>query len=332
MCTSIAMKTGDFYFGRNMDWDREFGEHIVVTPRNYPFRFRKAGDLPRHYALLGMAGIAGKYPLYADAVNEKGLCMAGLNFQGNARYSQEMPDDKTNLAPFELIPWLLGQCADLSEAKRLLAEVNVADIPFDDHMPPAMLHWHIADRSGSVVLEVTESGMHIYDDPVNVLTNNPPFGFHMTNLSQYLNLTVEAPENVFCTRADVRPFGKGLGSFGLPGDFSPASRFVKAAYLLLHSQCGAGEENSVSQFFHLLDAVAVVNGSIAAEEERNYYTTYTACMNADKGIYYYKTYFNSQVTAIRLRNENLEAACLKEYPLRKQPCIRWENERGKRYE
>lgn len=328
MCTSIATKTEAFYFGRNMDWDREFDEHIVITPRNYPFCFRNAGDLPRHYALLGMAAVEENYPLYADAVNEKGLCMAGLNFQGNAYYSPELRGDKTNVASFELIPWLLGQCADVAEAKRLLADVNLAALPFAEGLPPAPLHWHIADRNGSVVLEATRSGVQIYDDPVNVLTNNPPFEFHMTNLSQYLNLTVDAPENAFCKQADVQPFGKGLGSFGLPGDFSPASRFVKAAYLLLHSQCGGGEESSVSQFFHLLDSVAVVNGSIAAEEDRNYYTTYSACMNADRGIYYYKTYFNSQLTAVRLRNENLEASCLKEYPLRKQPCIRWENERG----
>ncbi len=324
MCTSIAMKNGDFFFGRNMDWDREFGEHIVITPRNYPFRFRKAGNLPRHYALLGMAAVAEQYPLYADAVNEKGLCMAGLNFQGNAYYPETVESDKTNVSPFELIPWLLGQCASVNEAKHLLSQMHLIAIPFAEHMPLAPLHWHIADQSGSFVLEATKSGMHIYDNPVNVLTNNPPFDFHMTNLSQYLNLTVEAPENAFCKCAAVQPFGKGLGSFGLPGDFSPASRFVKAAYLLLYSQCEAEEESSVSQFFHLLDSVAVVNGSIAAEDGKHYFTTYASCMNAGKGIYYYKTYSNSQLTAVRLRGENLEAACLKEFPLRKRQRIQWE--------
>lgn len=323
MCTSIAMKTKSFYFGRNMDWDQEFDEHVVITPGNFPVAFRKAGSLLSHYALYGMAAVVGGYPLYAEAANEKGLCMAGLNFPGNAFYAKTLEDGKTGLAPFELIPWLLGQCASVAEAKQMLSSVQLLDIPFSEALPLSPLHWHIADATGSLVLEATENGTCVYENPAGVLTNNPPFPFHLTNLAQYLNLTADTPENVF-SAAGVRPFGKGLGSVGLPGDFSPASRFVKASYLLFHTPQEKNEEESVSHFFHLLDAVAMPDGSVASAGKRNYITTYSSCISAGEGIYYYKTCTNNQLTAVRLLPEDSVGTALKEFPLRKKQQLQWE--------
>ncbi len=325
MCTSIAIKTKDFYFGRNMDLDYEFGERVVITPRNYTFNFRKAGNLKNHYAMIGMATVRENYPLYAEAANECGLCVAGLNFPENAYYSPKADCGKYNISPFELIPWLLGKCASVGEAKKLLAVTHLTAIPFSSTLPLATLHWHIADKNSSCVLEATKSGMHIYDNPVNVLTNNPPFDFQMTNLSQYLNLTTVNPKNCFTEVADIQPFGNGLGSFGLPGDFSPASRFVKAAYLCINSHRPEDENSSVSQFFHLLDSVAVVSGSIAAENKASYCTTYSCCVNVDKGIYYYKSCHNNQLTAVNMRHESLDSSNLKEFPLVKVQQIAYEN-------
>ncbi len=197
MCTSIAMTTKDFYFGRNMDLDYQFGEHVVITPRNYPFQFRRAGMLKKHYAMIGMATVEENYPLYAEAVNEKGLCMAGLNFPDNAYYPKQAQCGKENISQFELIPWILGKCSSVEEAKRLLNITCLIDIPFKSDMPVAPLHWHIADKNGSIVLEAMKNGIHVYDNPVQVMTNNPPFEFQMTNLGQYLNLTVDSPQNCF---------------------------------------------------------------------------------------------------------------------------------------
>lgn len=316
MCTSIAMKTaGDFYFGRNMDIEYSFGEKVIVTPRNYIFNFRHAGTFKNHHALIGMASSADNYPLYAEASNEKGLCMAGLNFPENACYSDCIKSDKTNIAVFELIPWILGQCSDIDEVKKLLENINIISEPFRKDIPTATLHWHIADKNSSIVLESTKSGINVYDNPVDVLTNNPTFDFHMTNLCQYANLTTGFKENCLTKKVGVKPFGKGLGSFGLPGDFSPASRFVKIAYLLASSTEGKGESENISQFFHLLDSVAVVNGSIELDENVPYFTTYSCCMNADKNIYYYKTYNNNQISAVNINNINLESSKLTEFPL-----------------
>lgn len=325
MCTSIAMNTCSFYFGRSMDIDRSFGENVVILPRNYPLHFRHAGTLKHHYAMIGMAALANDYPLYAEAANEKGLCIAGLNFPGNAYYHEDEVKERFNIPVFELIPWILGKCSCVDDAKKLLEKTVITAEPFSKEIQPAELHWHIADKNSSIVLEAMRDGMHIYDDPANVLTNNPPFYFHMENLSQYINLTVDLPESSLCRRTGIKPFGKGVGSFGLPGDFSPASRFVKTAYLLANSVCGDSENESVSQFFHILDAAAVVNGSIEPDGGRQYFTTYSSCINAEKGIYYYKTYYNSQITAINMSNAEIDGEDLIKFPIITKQQINFEN-------
>lgn len=322
MCTSIAMKNGDFYFGRNMDIDYDFGERVVVTPRYYPFKFRFENVSEKHFALIGMASLIDNYPLYAEAANEKGLCMAGLNFPDNAYYTESCDNNKYNISVFELIPWILGKCSCIKEAKQLIEKTNIIDEAFKNEIPSAPLHWHISDKNKSIVLECMKNGVRVYDNPVNVLTNNPPFDFHLTNLSQYVNLTVALPESHLCRTAHVKPFGKGFGSFGLPGDFSPASRFVKTAYLLTNSVCENEENKSVSQFFHILDSAAVVNGSIEADSDKPYFTTYSCCINADKGIYYYKTYWNNQISSVEMNNVNLDTNCLAEVPIIKSQQIK----------
>lgn len=254
-----------------------------------------------------------------------GLCIAGLNFPDNAYYPSDPDYNKANISPFELIFWLLGKCATAAEAKLLLKNTKLIDIPFSAKIPVAPLHWHIADKKESLVLESTADGMKVYDNPVGVLTNNPSFDFQMTNLCQYLNLTVNCPKNCFSTSVKLKPYGQGLGSFGLPGDFSPSSRFVKAAYLKLNSVCGQDEQSSVAQFFHLLDSVAMPKGSVVTDKDECDITLYTCCMDAERGIYYYKTYENSRLTAVDMNREDLESSDLKEYPWVRVQQVDWAN-------
>lgn len=319
MCTSIALKTNDFYFGRNLDLEYSFGERVVVAPRHFPFVFRRAGEMKKHFAMIGMATVAEGYPLYAEAANEKGLCIAGLNFPGNAFYSREESKEKINISPFELTAWLLGQCASVREAREVLKNTQLVHIDFSSRMPLSPLHWHIADKKESIVLESTCEGMKVFDNPVGVMTNNPPFDFHLTNLRQYLSLTTDCPENRFSREIELVPFGVGMGGIGLPGDFSPASRFVKAAFLKLNSVGDAGEEGSAARFFHLLDAVAMPDGIVMTPSGEYEKTAYSCCINADRGIFYYKTYTNNQITAVDMHREDLSGDRLKEFELiRKQ--------------
>ena len=142
MCTAVTYKTKDHYFGRNLDLEYSYEETITVTPRNYPFSFRKEGMLESHFAMIGMAYIAEGYPLYYDATNEKGLSMAGLNFPGNAAY---MPycEGKVNVAPFELIPFILGQCASVAEAREAIGSIHLIGVEFSGKLPLTPLHWQL---------------------------------------------------------------------------------------------------------------------------------------------------------------------------------------------
>lgn len=306
MCTSLTFQTSDFYFGRNLDLEYNFGEKIVITPRRYPFIFKFAGTLSEHYAIIGTAQITDGCPLYAEAVNEKGLCLAALNFPGNAVYAETPESGKTNLAPFELFGFLLGTCATVKEAEEKLKAVCITHTAFKDGYPVAPLHWHIADKDRSLVLECIKDGMHLYENPVGVLTNNPPFPFQLTNLQNYMHLTSNPPENRFAPALKLAPYGQGMGALGLPGDASPASRFVRAAFCKWNSELPSGEEASVTQFFHILDNVAMVAGSVRTPENKLDRTTYSCCINASRGIYYYKTYNNNQISAVSMHKTDLD--------------------------
>ena len=152
MCTAVAYKTKDHYFGRNLDYEFSYNETVTVTPRNYPLRFRRMGDMPNHYAMIGMAFVQEDYPLYYDATNEKGLSMAGLNFPGNAYYKPEDPD-KDNITPFEFIPWILGQCATVPEVREKLSGLSLFKEDFNPKLPLSPLHWMISDKDESIVVE-----------------------------------------------------------------------------------------------------------------------------------------------------------------------------------
>lgn len=306
MCTSLTFQTSDFYFGRNLDLEYNFGEKIVITPRQYPFIFKFAGTLSEHYAIIGTAQITDGCPLYAEAVNEKGLCLAALNFPGNAVYAETPESGKTNLAPFELFGFLLGTCATVKEAEEKLKAVCITHTAFKDGYPVAPLHWHIADKDRSLVLECIKDGMHLYENPVGVLTNNPPFPFQLTNLQNYMHLTSNPPENRFAPALKLAPYGQGMGALGLPGDASPASRFVRAAFCKWNTELPSGEEASVTQFFHILDNVAMVAGSVRTQENKFDRTTYSSCINASRGIYYYKTYNNNQISAVSMHKTDLD--------------------------
>jgi len=323
MCTAITYHAKDHYFGRNLDLEYHYREAVVVTPRYFPFHFRCESPMNSHYAFLGVATIAAGYPLYYDATNEYGLSIAGLNFPGNAAY-YPITEHKNNIAPFELIPWVLGQCKAVSDAKQLLVKTNIARIDFSKTFPVSPLHWIIADPTSSITVETTTDGMHIYDNPVGVLTNNPPFPFHMHNLSNYIHLTREEPVNRFAPKLNITPYSRGMGAIGLPGDLSSASRFIRAAFVKLNSVSDPDEASCVSQFFHILGAVAQQKGCVKIENGYEK-TVYTSCCNVSKGIYYYTTYDNNQITAINMFHEELASDKLVTYPLIQTQQIHWEN-------
>lgn len=318
MCTSISMDIGGFCFGRNMDIEFVLPVQTVITPRRYPFKFRRGGALAEHYAFIGSAVIKQGYPLYCDAMNEFGLCMAGLSFPDNV-YLRGHSTEKIEVTPFELIPWVLGSCCDISQAVSLLSRTIIVDEPFNADTPNTPLHWHIADKNGALVVECTADGMKLHNDPVGVMTNNPPFDFHLQNLRQYVDITAEYPKSRYLGKYELSPFGRGFGAIGLPGDFSPPSRYVRAAFLKNNSVCGEDESSRISQLFHVLDNVAMPRGSVLTADGREELTAYSCCMS--EGVYYYKTYVNSRICAVDMRREHIDGAELIAYSISEKQDI-----------
>lgn len=324
MCTAAAYKTKDFYFGRTLDYEFSYGDEITVTPRNFPLTFREKETVNSHYAMIGMAHVAENYPLYYEAANEKGLCMAGLNFVGNAVY-YDGKEGKDNIAQFEIIAWILCRCADLKEARALLQNINITNASFNDKLPVAQLHWIIADKSGAITVESVAEGLKIYENPVGVLTNNPPFDKQLFNLNNYMQLTSGNPLNTFAKGLQLDRYSRGMGAVGLPGDLSSQSRFVRAAFVKMNSVSGESEKESVSQFFHILNSVDQQRGCCELEGGKYEITVYTSCCNADKGIYYYTCYDNHQISAVDMNMEDLDSAELVRYKPVAEEQIRLQN-------
>lgn len=214
MCTAATYKTKDFYFGRTLDYDFSYAEKITITPRNFVFSFRESEEIAKHYAIIGMAYVKDNYPLYYDAVNEKGLCMAGLNFVGNACYRKPQ-SGKINLAQFEFIPYILCKCVSVKEALAELKKINLADISFNDELPPAELHWIVADRNKAITVEFVKEGLKIYDNPAGILTNNPPFPEQLFNLNNLYRFIAERSEEQFFKGTRFKNLQSRNGRIGL---------------------------------------------------------------------------------------------------------------------
>ncbi|MDD6800792.1 MAG: choloylglycine hydrolase [Firmicutes bacterium] len=324
MCTAATYNCESFFFGRNLDYEFSYGEEIVFTPRNFPLKFRYFDEKKTHYAMLGVAHVCDNYPLYYDAVNEKGLCIAGLNFVNSAYYGPVVPD-KSNAAPFEMIPLILSECKDVSEACAFLKNLNIADIDFNDKLPAAKLHWIIADKNSAITVEPRRNGLEIYDNPAGVLANDPPFDMQMFNLNNYMHISPQTPENHFSDKLNLKAYSRGMGGLGLPGDLSSQSRFVRAAFTRLNSVSSENDKEGLSQIFHILGSVEQQRGCCDVGGGHLEMTIYTSCCNADKGIYYYTTYENRQITQIDMHKEDLDGYILVSYPFIQTQQIKNQN-------
>lgn len=302
MCTSFTYQNNDFYLGRNLDLECGFGQKVVIVARNKELKFRHEPSVSKHYAILGMASVIQEDALFAEAINEKGLGMCGLQFSGNAHYFN-VEKGKINLAPFELITYILATCSNTKEAKEVLDSLNIINEPYAENVPNSDLHFILADKENCFVIESCKDGLHVYENQYGALTNNPPFPFHDWNMQQYLNLTDEYPINR--TPMQLEPYAVGMGSVHLPGDPSSVSRFVKTAYLKSVLYSDGSETDNVQQFFRVLDQVAMIKGSVKTKEGKLDHTIYSSCMNATKGIYYYTTYQDRNVRSVCMHDSDL---------------------------
>lgn len=325
MCTALLLRNKNkHYFGRNMDIETFFGQQVVITPRNYEWEMKFNKHFKQKYSTIGMAMIFNdpkkqkEYPLYAEAANEVGLAVAGLNFPSTAHYIK--PNSIPNsfqITPYELIPWILANFSTVKEVEDFFNNNNVQIVnePISPDLPIAPLHFMIGDKNDdSIVIEPCVDGLKVYKNKIGVLTNNPTFDWQLINLSFYQNLTSKQRDSTTWADYTFKPYGQGFASFGLPGDWTPPSRFVRTAFLKATTpELELNDIELLSQFFHILDNVAMVRGSITVQHkdtEKFDITLYTSCIDLDDSIYYYKNYFNNQITAISMKNEDLDGTNL----------------------
>ena len=323
MCTAISFKAQNHYFGRNLDLEFRYDEKVTITPRNFELNFKSTNGIKNHYAIIGMATVVDDYPLYYDGTNEHGLSIAALNFVGNASW-KEKNDAKINISPFEIIPYILSRCASVEEVLPLLNQINIVDIPFNKSLENSQLHWMISDENQTIVLECVKDGLQTHKNPTGVLTNNPPFEYQMMNLNNYMGLSNGDAKNKFSPNLNLKPYSRGMGALGLPGDLSSQSRFVRAAFTLLNSVKPQNDIEGLTQAFHILNSVEQQEGCVVFEGKFER-TQYTSCCDTNRGVYYYKTYENNQINAVDMFKENLDSRELISYELSYKQEIKYIN-------
>lgn len=196
------------------------------------------------------------------------------------------------------------------------------DIPISENIPNTTLHWMISDITGkSIVVEQTKEKLNVFDNNIGVLTNSPTFDWHVANLNQYVGLRYNQVPEFKLGDQSLTALGQGTGLVGLPGDFTPASRFVRVAFLRDVMIKNDKDSIGLIEFFHILNNVAMVRGSTRTIEEKSDLTQYTSCMCLEKGIYYYNTYENNQINAIDMNKENLDGNEIKTYKYNKTLSI-----------
>lgn len=325
MCTGLALETKDglHLFGRNMDIEYSFNQSIIFIPRNFKcVNKSNKKELTTKYAVLGMGTIFDDYPTFADGMNEKGLGCAGLNFPVYVSYSKEDIEGKTNIPVYNFLLWVLANFSSVEEVKEALKNANIVDIPISENIPNTTLHWMISDITGkSIVVEQTKEKLNVFDNNIGVLTNSPTFDWHVANLNQYVGLRYNQVPEFKLGDQSLTALGQGTGLVGLPGDFTPASRFIRVAFLRDAMIKNDKDSIDLIEFFHILNNVAMVRGSIRTVEEKSDLTQYTSCMCLEKGIYYYNTYENNQINAIDMNKENLDGNEIKTYKYNKTLSI-----------
>ena len=302
MCTGICFtdNVGNLYFGRNLDWNAPFGERILIMPKGYPLAYSFLDDAPSAHAAIGM-GIAYKgYPLFFDCGNDAGLAVAGLNFPGYAQYESAPVNGKANVAAYEFPEWIAANFACVSEVQTALENVAIVGKPVSEQLGTSLLHWIISDAKRSIVVEYMADGMHVYDNPVDTLANQPTFSFHLENLRNYISADGAFPEPAKWRRAELAPYGSGSTMRGIPGDFYSPSRFVKAAFLNAHYPAKDTESENVARMFHTLGNVSMVEGAAQMADGTYERTIYTGCFSARTGNYYYSSYENPAIRYARL--------------------------------
>ena len=319
-CTGIRLiaTDGSVVHARTLEFGLDLGSDVLVIPRGYA----RTGQTPddkdglsytAKYASVGANGVG--LPYLFDGLNEMGLAVGTFYFPTSAAYMPYTPEQASRtLAPWQVGSWLLENFASVDEVRANIGNVVVADVVFKawGFTPP--VHYVVHDVSGSsIVIEYVGGKLQIHDNPLGVMSNSPTFDWHMTNLRNYVNLSVQNAAPVQLGPVTLLPTGMGSGMHGVPGDFTPPSRFVRAAIYSASVLPSATGEEAVLQAFHILNQFDIPKG-VARDHEKDEhgniiadYTLWTSANDLKARRFLIRTYDNSQIRSIDLMSQNLDA-------------------------
>ena len=302
MCTSIRFtdNSGHMYLGRNLDWSFGYGEKVRITPKGFPIPYSFIDDAPAAHAVIGMCIDYENYPMYFDCGNDAGLAVAGLNFPGYAEYAPSAQEGKTSIAAYEFPLWVATTFSTVDEVEAALANTEIVAKSAGEGLGVSLLHWIIGDAKRSIVVEMMADGLHVYDDPVDTLANQPTFPWHLENLRTYITASSDFPQAATWRGAELTPYGAGAGMRGIPGDCYSTSRFVKAAYLNANYPQKDTEAENVIRMFRSLEGVGMVEGASKMGDGSFEKTVYTGCFSGRTGTYYYSTYEDPAIRFVSL--------------------------------
>lgn len=305
MCTAITVQTPqrEVYFGRTMDFSYQLEPELYFIPKGYEWKnLLNTHKIRNQYSFMGIGQDISRI-IFADGVNEMGFAAAMLYFPGYAVYDPIASPDSRGLSitALEVVSFLLGMCHSADHAASLLRSVRIVGAEDSVTHSIAPLHWIMADQSGKcLVAEKTADGLHIMENLIGVLANSPDLPWHLTNLRNYMNVTPDQPPEREWDSVKLTPFGQGGGTFGLPGDYTSPSRFVRTAWLKSHTPIPADRQAAVNTCFHIMNSVTIPKGAVMTSRGTPSYTQYTAFIDLSAKEYFFKTYDNSRITSAKL--------------------------------
>ncbi len=309
-CTGICIRAedGSIVYARTLEFGIDLDSQVLFLPRDYEFTGTTASGKPgltwnAKYAAVGLNCFG--YKVLADGLNEEGLGAGAFYLPGYAGYQAVTPQTEgDSIAPWEVVTWMLTNFSTVDEVREALPSIKVAAVPATDKLGVLPLHFIAHDQNGqALVIEYVDGQLHTYDNPIGVITNSPTFDWHLTNLRNYINLSPTNAAPVDLHGLSLSQFGQGSGLRGLPGDFTPPSRFVRATVLSQDAHPGATGEDAVATAFHVLDSFDIPRGAVRPEVgsgEPEEYTQWTSAADLKNRKYYFHTYNNRRTRSVDL--------------------------------
>lgn len=300
MCTAMTLQSlsNELFFGRTMDFSYDIKPQLYILPSSYVwYNSLNYKQIKNPYRFIGLGqeldGILG----FFDGVNEKGFAAASLYFAGYAQYNENIDIETQPIASIDFLHYILGRCALVSELSNLLKESQIVGVPDPVTKTIAPLHWIVTDRSGAcAVIEPSNKGLGVINNPIGVMSNSPDFQWHMTNLRNYIEASPKQSEKVLFDNITLSPFGQAGGTTPLPGGFTSPERFVRTAYLKAHVPKPRDSREAIAACFHIMESVSIPKGAVLTSRNTYDYTKYTAFINTSTCEYYYKNYDDINVT------------------------------------